>query len=93
MVTAKREIMLNFTTQYKLGVFQGLVVEQPIQFCPLCWNVAVLVLYGDAVDGKNSAIIKLSFQPVGVHAVAAGKHFLRGDYGQNSDFVSFELLL
>ena len=52
MVTAKREIMLNFTTQYKLGVFQGLVVEQPIQFCPLCWNVAVLVLYGDA-DKQN----------------------------------------
>ena len=44
--------MLNLFAQNKLGVFQGLVVEQPIQFCPLCWNVAVLVLYGDA-DKQN----------------------------------------
>ena len=45
--------MLNLTTQHKLGVFQGLIVEQPVQLCPLCRGVAVLVLDGDAVDGKG----------------------------------------
>ena len=53
MVTAEREIMLNLTTQHKLGILQGLVVEQPVQFCPLCRGVAVFVLHGDAVDGKG----------------------------------------
>ena len=38
--------MLNLPTQHKLGVLQGLVVEQPVQFCPLCRGVAVLVLNG-----------------------------------------------
>ena len=36
MVATKREIMSNLPTQHKLGIFQGLVVEQPVQFCPLC---------------------------------------------------------
>ena len=45
--------MLNLTTQHKLGVFQGLIVEQPVQLCPLCRGAAVLVLDGDAVDGKS----------------------------------------
>ena len=46
--------MLNLFSQNKLGVFQGLVVEQPVQLCPLCRGAAVLVLDGDAVDGKGS---------------------------------------
>ena len=45
--------MLNLFSQNKLGVFQGLVVEQPVQLCPLCRGAAVLVLDGDAVDGKG----------------------------------------
>ena len=45
--------MLNLTTQHKLGVFQGLIVEQPVRLCPLCRGAAVLVLDGDAVDGKG----------------------------------------
>ena len=77
MVTAEREIMLNLTTQYKLSILQGLVVEQPIQFCSLRRGVAVFVLYGDAVDGKDGFILKSGFHPVGVHVVAAGKRFLR----------------
>ena len=35
VVAAKREIMLNLTTQHKLGVLQWLVIQQPVQFCPL----------------------------------------------------------
>ena len=65
--------MLNLPTQYKLCVLQGLIVEQPVQLCPLCWGVAVLVLNGDAVDGKDSAILEPGFHPVGVHIEAAGK--------------------
>ena len=45
--------MLNLFAQNKLGVLQGLVVEQPVQLCPLCRSVAVLILDGDAVDGKG----------------------------------------
>ena len=37
--------------------------------------MAVLVLHGDAVDGKGGAILKPGFHPVGVHVVAAGKQF------------------
>ena len=69
--------MLNLTTQHKLGILQGLVVEQPIQLCLLRRGVAVFVLNSDAVDGKSGSILKPDFHPVGVHVVAAGKHFLR----------------
>ena len=44
--------MLNFTTQHKLGILQGLVVEQPIQLCLLRRGVAVFVLNSDA-DKQN----------------------------------------
>ena len=47
--------MLNLFAQNKLGVFQGLVPQQPVQLCPLCRGVAVFVLHGDAVDGKSGA--------------------------------------
>lgn len=52
MVTAEREIMLNLTTQYKLSILQGLVVEQPVQFRPLRWSIAVFVLNSDADKTK-----------------------------------------
>ena len=76
MVAAEREIMFNLTTQHKLGVLQWLIVEQPIQFCPLCRGVAVLVLDSDAVNGNGGAIREPGFHPVGVHVVAAGKQFV-----------------
>ena len=66
MVAAKREIMLNFTTQHKLGILQRLIVQQPVQLCPLCRGVAVLVLNGDTINGKGGAIFKSGFRPVGV---------------------------
>ena len=50
--------MLNLPSQHHLCVLQGLVVEQPVQFCPLCRGVAVLILDGDAVDGKSGAILE-----------------------------------
>ena len=37
--------MFKLPTQYKLGVLQGLIVEQPVQFCPLCRGAAVFVLH------------------------------------------------
>ena len=76
MVTAKREIMLNLPTQHKLSILQRLMVQQPVQFCPLCRGVAVFVLHGDAVDGKGSATLELGFHPVGVHVIVAGKQFV-----------------
>ena len=44
--------MLNLFAQNKLGVFQGLVVEQPVQFRPLRWSIAVFVLNSDADKTK-----------------------------------------
>ena len=67
--------MLHLPSQHHLGILQGLVIEQPVQFCPLCRGVAVLVLNSDAVDGKSGAILEPGFHPVGVHVVAAGKQF------------------
>ena len=75
MFAAEREIMFNLTTQYKLGVLQWFIVEQPVQLRPLRWGAAVLVLHGDAVDGKSGAILEPGLHPVGVHIVAAGKQF------------------
>ena len=49
------------------------MIEQPVKFCPLFRGVAVFVLHGDAVDGKDSTIFKQGFYPVCVHVVAAGK--------------------
>ena len=58
VVTAKRQITFHPSTQHKLSVLQGLFVEQPVQFRPLCRGVAVLILDGDAVDGKSGAILE-----------------------------------
>ena len=35
VVTTKREIMSNLPTQHKLCILQGLIVQQPVQICPL----------------------------------------------------------
>ena len=75
VVTAKRQITLHLLSQHHLCILQGLVIEQPVQFCPLCRGVAVLILDGDAVDGKSGAILEPGFHLVGVHVVAAGKQF------------------
>ena len=75
MVTPQRQIVLYLPFQHHLCILQRLIVEQPIQFCPLRWGVTVLVLDGDAVDGKRGAILEPGFHPVGVHIVAAGKQF------------------
>ena len=88
MVTAKREIILNLTTQHKLGILQGLIIQQPVQFCPVCRGVAVFVLYGDAVDGKGSATLEPGFHPVGVHVVAAGKQFVHKETSMFFTFAS-----
>lgn len=44
--------MLNLTTQHKLSILQGLVVEQPVKLRLLCRGVAVFVLNSDA-DKQN----------------------------------------
>ena len=58
MVAAERQITLHLPSQHKLCILQWLVVEQPVQFRPLCRGVAVLILDGDAVDGKSGAILE-----------------------------------
>ena len=81
--------MLNLPTQHKLGILQRLIVQQPVQFCPLCRGVAVLVLDGDAVDGNGGAILEPGFHPVGVHVVAAGKQFVHKKASMFFTFASF----
>ena len=75
VVTPQRQVVLHIPSQHHLGILQGLIVEQPVQLRPLCRGVAVLVLHGDAVDGKSGAILEPGFHPVGVHVVAARKQF------------------
>ena len=75
MLTPQRQVVLHLPSQHHLGILQGLVPQQPVQFCPLRWGMAVLVLHGDAVDGKSGAILEPGFHLVGVHVIAAGKQF------------------
>ena len=80
--------MSNLPSQHKLSILQRLMVQQPVQFCPLCRGVAVFVLHGDAVDGKGSATLELGFHPVGVHVVAAGKQFVHKETSMFFTFAS-----
>ena len=75
MVTTQRQIVLHLPSQHHLCILQGFVPQQPVQLCPLCRGGAVLVLHGDAVNGKSGAILEPGLHPVGVHVVAAGKQF------------------
>ena len=75
MVTPQRQVVLHLPSQHYLCILQGLIIQQPVQLCPLCRGVAVLVLHSDAVNGKSDAICEPGFHPVGVHVVAAGKQF------------------
>ena len=75
VVTSQRQVVLHLPFQHHLGILQGLIIQQPVQLCPLCRGVAVLVLHGGAVDGKNRAILEPGFHPVAVRVVAAGKQF------------------
>ena len=59
--------------EHELCILQGLIIQQPVQLCPLCRGVAVFVLNGYAVDGKSDFILEPGFHPVGVHVVAAGQ--------------------
>ena len=86
VVTPQRQVMLHLPSQHHLGILQGLVPQQPVQFCPLCRCVAVFVLHGDAVNGKGGAILKPGFYPVGVHVVAAGKQFCHNSILQDLIF-------
>ena len=86
MVTPQRQVMLYLPSQHHLCVLQGLIIQQPVQFCPLCRGVAVFVLHSDAVDGNSRAICEPGFYPVGVHVVAAGKQFCHNSILQDLIF-------
>ena len=86
VVAPQRQVVLHLPFQHHLCVLQGLIVEQPVQFCPLRWGVTVLVLDGNAVDGKGGAILEPGFYPVGVHVVAAGKQFCHNSILQDLIF-------
>ena len=50
--------MLNLFAQNKLGILQGLIIQQPVQLRPLYRGVSAFVLHSDAVDGKSGAILE-----------------------------------
>ena len=68
--------MPHLPSQHKLCLLHWFVIPQPLQLCPRCGGVAVLVLNGGAVDGNDGAILEPDFHPVGVHVIAAGKQFV-----------------
>ena len=86
VVTPKRQVVLHLPSQHHLGILQGLIIQQPVQFCPLCRGVAVLILNGNAVDDNDRAIREPGFHPVGVHVVAAGKQFCHNSILQDLIF-------
>ena len=79
VVTSQRQVVPHLPSQHKLCILQGFVPQQPVQLRPLYRGVAVLVLDGDAVDGKSGAILEPGFHLVGVHVIAAGKQFIHGE--------------
>ena len=46
-------VFLDFAVQYKVGVFQRFVVNQPVQFGAVKAVVSNLVLHGDTIDGRR----------------------------------------
>ena len=86
VLTSQRQVVLHLPFQHHLCILQGLVPQQPIQLCPLCRGVAVLILNGNAVDGNDRAIREPGFHPVGVHVVAAGKQFCHNSILQDLIF-------
>ena len=74
-----------------VAVLQRLIAQQPVQFCPPCRGIAVLVLHGDAVDGNGGAILEPGFHPVGVHVVATGKQFCHNSILQDLIFGVWSL--
>ena len=88
MVTAERKITPHLPSQHHLHILQRLIVQQPVQFCPLYRGVAVLVLHGDAVDGNGRAVRKPGFHSVGIHIVAAGKQFVHKEASMFFTFTS-----
>ena len=86
VVTSQRQVVPHLPSQHKLCILQGFVPQQPVQLRPLYRGVAVLVLDGDAVNGKGGAILKPGFYPVGVHVVAAGKQFCHNSILQDLIF-------
>ena len=65
--------MIHLSTQHKLCVLQGLIIQQPVQLCPLCRGVAILVLDGDAVDGKGGAILEPGSNRAAAHSAASNQ--------------------
>ena len=55
------DIRLQAAIQHKVGVFQGLVMNQVIQLRPLKHVVGNFIFYGDGVNGKHGAISKVQF--------------------------------
>ena len=86
VVTSQRQVVPHLPSQHKLCILQRFVPQQPVQLRPLYRGVAVLVLDGDAVNGKGGAILKPGFYPVGVHVVAAGKQFCHNSILQDLIF-------
>ena len=80
--------MLDLPTQHHLRILQRLIVQQPVQFCPLCRGVAVFVLHGDAVDSKGSATLEPGFHPIGIHIVTARKPFVLKETSMFFTFTS-----
>ena len=59
-------LQVHLPSQHHLCILQGLVIEQPVQLCPLCRDVAIFVLHSDAVNGKSGAICEPGFHCLGV---------------------------
>ena len=75
MVTPQRQVVLHLPLSAPSGHTLVAYYRAASPVLPAVPGIAVLVLHGDAVDGKSGAILEPGFHPVGVHVVRQGKQF------------------
>lgn len=71
------QVFLQAAAEDELDVLQRFVAEQPIQFRTLKHIPGIFILYGDAVDGDNCAVVIFDFDTGGVDVVLTADSFHR----------------
>ena len=72
MVCDGFQICLRITTEDKLGVSRGVIVDQIIQLGAFVHVSGKLVFNGDTVDGEHGAVVVTDFDAGGVDVIFTG---------------------
>ena len=69
-------VFLDAAVQYKIGVFQRLIVNQPVQLRAVKAAVCDFVLHGSAVDGDCAAVCEKQLHAARVDIELAGNNIV-----------------